>query len=123
MIALPNISQVLKYIKSTTFKQFLDDSNEQFGFGIGEINKKLNSLFGGSSLGNADILSGLGNALTGNLDYQRQLETLANQQDFSASEAVAQRKFNAAQAEIQRNFEERMANTAYQKQVIILRLC
>lgn len=54
---------------------------------------------------NASIWKGLENTLTGNLDYQRQLELQEKQQAFNASEAQKTRDWN-----------ERLANTAYQRQ-------
>lgn len=69
-----------------------------------------------NDLANASIWEGIGNAFTGNLDYQRALDTLQRDQSFSAEEALKARDFNAAQAQIARDFEERMSNTAYQRQ-------
>lgn len=57
-------------------------------------------------LSHANLGQGFGNWFTGNLDYQRQLEMLQQQQHF-----------NANQAQIQRDFEERLSNTAYQRAV------
>lgn len=51
------------------------------------------------------------NLFTGDLDYARQLETLAFQNNFSAE-----------QARLNRNFQERMANTAYQRAVADMRV-
>lgn len=55
--------------------------------------------------GNASIWSGLENTFTGNLDYQRQLDLQQKQQDFNARESQKARDWN-----------ERLANTAYQRQ-------
>lgn len=57
-------------------------------------------------LSNANLGQGLENWFTGNLDYQRQLELLQNQQ-----------RFNAYEAQKQRDYEERLSNTAYQRAV------
>lgn len=54
----------------------------------------------------ATFFEGLNNQFTGNLDYQRELEMLGKNQSF-----------NAAQAQINRDWQERMSNTAYQRQV------
>lgn len=54
---------------------------------------------------NVSIWKGLENIFTGNLDYQRQLELQEKQQDFNAREAQKAREWN-----------ERLANTAYQRQ-------
>ena len=54
---------------------------------------------------NASIWKGLENTLTGNLDYQRQLEMQERQQDFNAREAQKTRDWNL-----------QLANTAYQRQ-------
>lgn len=68
------------------------------------------------ALTNADVAAGLDNALTGNLDYQRSLAQLMQEQSFSAAEAAKTRDFNAEQAEIARQWEERMSNSSYQRQ-------
>lgn len=70
----------------------------------------------GDDFTNASLWEGIGNAFTGNLDYQRALDTLERDQKFSAEEALKARDFNAAQAQLARDFEERMSNTAYQRQ-------
>lgn len=54
---------------------------------------------------NASLWNGFNNLFTGNLDYQRQLEMLEKQQSFNANEAQKTRDWN-----------ERLANTAYQRQ-------
>lgn len=63
-------------------------------------------LFGNpiSSTEDASLAGGLNNLFTGNLDYQRELEMLQNNQMFNASEAKKQR-----------DFEERLSNTSYQR--------
>lgn len=62
--------------------------------------------FVSSSTSRAGLFEGLNNKLTGNLDYGRQV-----------AEREASQAFNAAEAQKQRDFEERMSNTAYQRQV------
>lgn len=66
----------------------------------------------GSAQGNpfSGVGMGIANALTGDLDYARQLESMG-----------FQNAFNAQQAQIQRDYEERLANTSYQRAVKDLR--
>lgn len=79
-----------------------------------------------SDLSNASLLSGFGNKFTGNLDYQRNLESLGIQNKFNAEQAALTREFNAAEAEklrqfnsaeakANREFQERLSSTAYQR--------
>lgn len=80
--------------------------------------------------GNRPIIGSVGSAIdnifTGNLDYERYLETLGFQnsfnaeqaqlaRDFSASEAEKTRLYNSAEAEKNRQWQEMMSNTAYQR--------
>lgn len=74
------------------------------------------SVDGGSSFTAStdnDLYSSLANMFynTNAMDYERALDLLARQNEFSAT-----------QAEINRNFQERMSNTAYQRQADDLRL-
>lgn len=76
----------------------------------------------------SSVGSAIGNFFTGNLDYERYLETMGFQntfnaqqaqlaRDWSASEAEKTRLFNSAEAEKSRQWQERMSNTAYQRAV------
>lgn len=58
-----------------------------------------------NELGNADMFTAFGNSVTGNLDYQRQLEQLLMEQQFNHNEAQLNRDFNLY-----------LSNTAYQRQ-------
>lgn len=69
----------------------------------------LMSLVGSSDktgLNNVSLWDALKNKFTGNIDYQRNLALQQNAQIFNAEEAAKQR-----------NFEERLSNSAYQRQV------
>lgn len=71
---------------------------------------QLKSDFVGNDVSDAGFLQGLANKFTGNLDYARNKALQENAQVFNAEEAAKQRAF-----------EERMSNTAYQRQVADLR--
>lgn len=79
---------------------------------------------------NRPVLGSVGSAIdnifTGNLDYERYLETLGFQnafnaeqaqlaRDFSAEEAEKTRLYNSAEAEKNRQWQEMMSNSAYQR--------
>lgn len=49
---------------------------------------------GRAGLTNASIWDGIDNLFTGNLDYQRTLETLANEQSYNAQEAAKERDWS-----------------------------
>lgn len=68
------------------------------------------------SPGVANFGTGLANLLTGNMDWERNLETLNITNAFNANEARLARDFSAQQAAIQRDWEQMMSNTAYQRQ-------
>lgn len=75
-----------------------------------------------SSLGgNRPLMSSVGSAIenyfTGNLDYERYLETMGFQNAFSAEQAQLARDFSSLEAEKSRNWQEYMSNSAYQRQV------
>lgn len=70
-----------------------------------------------SNHSSSPVLEGIGNAFTGNLDYQRDLEKLGFQNAFNASQAQLSRDFSSSEAQKNRDFQERMSNTAYQRAV------
>lgn len=82
----------------------------------------------GGHLGDADFWSGLGNAFTGNLDYQRSLDLTAREmaynsqeakkaRDFSHDEAILGREFNRQEAQTAREFSKMLSDTSYQRAV------
>ena len=62
-----------------------------------------------------NFFSGLGNLLTGNLDYDREKELQSISNAFSASQAALTRDFNASEAQKARDFSSFMSSTAYQR--------
>lgn len=86
------------------------------------------SSLGGNRPLMTSVGSAIGNYFTGNLDYERYLETMGFQnafsaeqaqlsRDWSAGEAEKTRLYNSAEAEKARQWQERMSNTAYQRAV------
>lgn len=63
------------------------------------------------------VFSGIGNMFTGNLDYERYLESMGMQNTFNAEQAQLARDFASFEAEKNRNWQEYMSNSAYQRQV------
>ena len=68
---------------------------------------------GGST--NGTLFSGLGNLLTGNLDYDREKELQSISNAFTASQAAITRDFNASEAQKARDFSAFMSSSAYQR--------
>lgn len=64
-----------------------------------------------------DVSAGavLNNFFTGSLDYARELEQMAFQNQFNAEQASIERQFNATEAFKNRQFQEYLSNTAYQR--------
>ena len=71
--------------------------------------------YGDGSSTRGNIFSGLGNLLTGNLDYDREKELQSISNAFSASQAAITRDFNASEAQKARDFSALMSSTAYQR--------
>lgn len=65
----------------------------------------------------SSVGSAIGNFFTGNLDYERYLESMGFQNTFNAEQAQIARDFSALEAEKSRNWQEYMSNSAYQRQV------
>lgn len=65
----------------------------------------------------SNVGSSVNNFFTGNLDYQRYLDTMGLQNAFNAEQAQISRDFSAFEAEKSRNWLEQMSNSAYQRQV------
>lgn len=85
-----------------------------------------------TDLGNQGFWSSLGNAFTGNTDWQRSEIQRQSNNAFNAAEAEKQRQFegaqatlaysrNAAEAQKSRDWSERMSSTAYQRAVADMR--
>lgn len=62
------------------------------------------------------VNSWLENLFTGNRDWQREILATEYANAFSASEAEKARQFSSAEAQKNRDWQERMSNTAYQRQ-------
>lgn len=61
------------------------------------------------------------NAFTGNLDYQRQLESQQIAQNFTAEQLAKQRDFNALEAQKLRDWQTEMSNSAYSRAIADLK--
>lgn len=81
---------------------------------------------------NASFGDWLGNFFTGNLDYHRSISQADHNNQFNALEAQKAREFsqqerlatqlyNSAEAQKSRDWQERLSNTAYQRQAADLR--
>lgn len=62
------------------------------------------------------VNSWLENLFTGNRDWQREILATEYANAFSASEAEKARQFSSEEAQKNRDWQERMSNTAYQRQ-------
>lgn len=67
------------------------------------------------------VNSWLENLFTGNRDWQREILATEYANAFSASEAEKARQFSSAEAQKNRDWQERMSNTAYQRQAADLK--
>lgn len=67
------------------------------------------------SLGQVDSDQAKDNAVTGNIDYQRQVDMFNRSALFNAEQAAIGRAFNSKEAGTQRAWSEQMSNTAYQR--------
>ena len=74
-----------------------------------------------SKLSNASFWTALNNQFTGNLDYQRSLESAIRAEKNSAREAAKAREWSAEQARILREWQTEMSNTAYSRAVADLK--
>lgn len=77
-----------------------------------------NSIPTGSNVsvqGDVGTWAGLGNQLSGNVDYARQLELLGLQNQFTAEQNAKMMAFNADEAKKAREWQEMMSNTAYSR--------
>lgn len=69
----------------------------------------------------ASIFDAIGNHFTGNLDYQRQIESATRAEAHSALEAAKAREFSAKEAQKARAWSEHMSNTAYSRAIADLK--
>lgn len=106
-IVLPDDGQGIRSGGSTDTSRESDDPSSRSTLSAGEDAKS--NLF--SSI--ADFFKGFGDRFSKGIDTLQAL-FLRNQLTGAEKE---QNQFNADQAELQRQFEERMSNTAYQRQV------
>lgn len=70
---------------------------------------------GGAGSFGQNLGAGIENFVTGNIDYERQLEMLGFQNSFNAGQSALTRAFNAEEAKKNRDWQELMSNTAYQR--------
>lgn len=70
---------------------------------------------------NASFFDAIGNHFTGNLDFQRQIQSATRAEAHSALEAAKAREFSANEAEKARAWSERMSNTAYSRAIADLK--
>lgn len=70
---------------------------------------------------NASFWDALGNHFTGNLDFQRQIQSATRAEAHSALEAAKAREFSASEAEKARAWSERLSSTAYSRAIADLK--
>lgn len=73
------------------------------------------------SLSSAGILDSFGNMFTGNLDYQRQIESADRANEHSAEQARIAYERSSEEARKLREYETYMSNTAYSRAIADLR--
>lgn len=79
------------------------------------------SIAGSLGLGSGPLGQWLNNQFTGDLDWRREVLATEYANAFSASEAEKARQFSSAEAQKNRDWQERMSNTAYQRQAADLK--
>lgn len=77
--------------------------------------------FTGGTVSDGGVLSGLNDSIsnffTGDRTYARQLESMAFQNAFNASEAQKERDFSSSEAQKNRDWQQEMSNSAYSRAI------